>query len=110
MSTKSEQGERGISDYQEVSEVLDTVKENSIVKACLAELRENEGSLCLRFASGDGGHFIHFTNGSGFTAVYSGPHGPENRPTSISRENILRLFEMSENIELVNIDESPYAT
>lgn len=62
---------------------------------------------CIRFESAGGGHYIRHEEGE-FSAVFAGPHGPENRPASINRENLERLFEEASSIDLVRTNESPF--
>ena len=53
---------------------------------------ESKGKLALQFLSAEGAHYVTLSDGE-LVAVYCGPHGAENRPTSISKDAIGQLIE-----------------
>lgn len=69
-----------------------------------------EINRCVRFESAEGGHFVRQIGDDLITAVYAGPHGPENKPARIDQTNLKRLFEHSERIDLIAVDESPFSS
>lgn len=95
-SESSSQGEELRKPSQELLDHLDFIK-------------TLHSDICLRFSSAEGGHYIRYHSRNQFLAVYSGPHGPENRPTKIGIENIRRLYEQSDVLDYVEISESPYS-
>jgi len=70
-------------------------------------LTNSQENSCIRFQAQGGGHFIRF-GGEEFNAIFSGPHGPENRPAKIDKQNLERLYESSNRIDFVSLDESPF--
>lgn len=71
-------------------------------------ITDSNDDRCVRFESAEGGHFVKQADEGDITAVYAGPNGPENRPASIDHENLWRLFEHSERIDLVPTTDSPF--
>jgi hypothetical protein len=52
---------------------------------------ESRGQLALQFLSAEGAHYVTMSKGE-LVAVYCGPHGAENRPTSIREEAVEQLI------------------
>lgn len=76
----------------------------------LGLLSSGAPELCARFESAEGGHYVKEVGGNEFRAVYAGPHGPENRPAKIDKENLERLFWNSERIELLESEDTPFSS
>lgn len=72
----------------------------------LWETLSQQDTLCARFESGSGGHFV--MRDGVCLAVYAGPHGPENRATPIDEMNLKRLFQHSDRIDFLPLKESPF--
>lgn len=72
-------------------------------------LRSSEGQLCLRFPSWDGAHFVRYRPDGQLKAVYAGPHGPENRPANIYREDIQQMLDVADDVSVVLTENSPFA-
>jgi len=53
---------------------------------------ESGGQLALQFLSAEGAHYVTQSEGE-LVAVYCGPHGVENRPTSIREEAVEQLIQ-----------------
>lgn len=69
-----------------------------------------EDDLCLRFASEEYGYYLTYSQTRDeVVVVYAGPHGPENRPASISNRNFELLINECEQISVVELDNTPYA-
>ncbi|GAB3676764.1 hypothetical protein [Halopiger thermotolerans] len=66
-------------------------------------------SKIIKVGSRYGNHYIDCRDSDDFLAVFSGPHGPENAPATIDEDNIKRLLTASNEIEIVDLSESPYA-
>jgi hypothetical protein len=90
-----------------------TIKDNSdepelSFDEFFAEIRNSESSICVRFESAEGGHYVLHQEDNEFQAVYAGPHGAENRPANIDQENIERLFTLADRIDYINPEDSPF--
>lgn len=69
---------------------------------------EADGKLSLSFSSAEGAHYVSYSPDIGFVAVYSGPHGPENRPAKIDRENIAQLLNHAGTIVVLPTEDTPF--
>jgi hypothetical protein len=74
----------------------------------IVDLQNSESSICVRFESAEGGHYVLHRGDGKFQAVYAGPHGPENRPASIDEKNIQRLFAHADRIDYIRPEDSPF--
>ena len=66
-------------------------QEEASPESLIQTMKQSDGDLVLRFESGLGAHFVFCLDGEA-VALYGGPHGIENSPTSIRREPINELF------------------
>lgn len=68
---------------------------------------ESGGQLALQFSSAEGAHYVTVSKGE-LVAFYCGPHGVENRPTSIREDAIEQLIEETPT-KLVHAENTPIA-
>lgn len=86
-----------------------TMRDDLSIDDWTKPLKDSSGTLCLKFPSGDGGHYVRYRVNCGLKAIYAGPNGPEIRPSDLDYENLHRLIRLSDWIDVLIYSETPFS-